>query len=53
MKVKICDLDQDEKRHYVANSIGECRDSFDANIYNLVVKFQDVISMGKTVAYPV
>ena len=47
MKVEITNLDNDKT--YVANSLKGCKNVVDKNVYELVIKHQTVITIGKTI----
>ena len=51
MKVKISDLNNWSE--YVASCEADCKDSTDRSVYQLVVEFMDVITMGKVIGEPI
>jgi len=51
MKVKIHDIENNS--FYIANSIKECHDSLDQQIYALCVASKEIITMGKYIGEPV
>ena len=51
MKVKINDLNNHTS--YIAENRDECKDETDKSVYDLVVQFNDVITMGKVIGHPV
>jgi len=57
MKVRIYDLSQrdalDNPLTYEARTIENCLDETDKRVFDLVLEFDDVITMGKVIGEPV
>lgn len=50
MKVKIHDIEKGTS--YIATKEADCKDATDRSIYQEVVRFNDVITMGKFIGEP-